>query len=527
MRARDSFSSAASGDYQAQLRQVLAENRKILSESVSLTEFFAEQDSDFDESIHADLHPRKENVAPPLHFNTSPDFAMNVKLINQPPASKWLSLNDKLRSQGLASVVPNMSAEETVIDGSRLIDACSNLMRAKSNSSSTGEFSYMREKIRRLEQEVRDQQKKFSDAVAQAKQREALIYRLQRKSDQPPTRHATPPVTSRRSSPHSARDSAPISARRVVTESSPAPPSIRFVPELPLKENLEISRLSEELTLAQSTIRRHETERRTQSALHDQTVAKLHRQIEVLNGQLAEVSKKKWKDSDVKDLIRRDREAHATGLVGLINELPLGTFREIVQDLCVSTKIVNPGKLKDCVVDKLASLRSLERGMTAIHEGLGLGGRGASVDDVLREIQRRTEVSDRAAALEKSEDSIKEVLTRYGHTVTSDAPRTLELILKDATSRDSTRCAFEDANVTLNARDASDLMTKIVQTFMRQYSLVDARLVIPTMNMQFSKFQEMKNAWRSLCSEVDLDANASISRSLDEITRRLSRSAAN
>ena len=606
-------------DLTTRLENVLRENKKLLESFRTVDEIEMSNLSDIagdfheddlvEDRIHIDLNKQFTAMAnSPIPTSsvksvTRPQLTAEVKIVNTPPVSKWLSLNDDLRSRGFLTV-PVITAEDNAIDGGRLLEVCSTLMAQLSRKSEQLQQSALNEsinfqvrrspavspridpaeaaKIRSLEKLVADQKQKLAALNHQAKQRELEYQRLQktveriadeeqRRLDKEKVVLEQIPASARSTQwleilsgfqrkleslekDHSAgqRQLAELGRRLQDSEEAKAGLSkkLEIVGE-PVAADCQIDELRRLLENERARLRRYEAESLAQAASAEAQGVKFRAQINAqqdeisrlqaeleqrptarqfseIRGALAAAKeelaveeKKKWKKSDTRELIRRDRNVHEIGIAHVAPD----AASEILMDACVALRLNNPAELpsalKTIAGKQLAKLEKHEEFFACL----------------CREILK-TEICDfeaahakllqlRAAAaqrkdLEDISEKLVAVIKRHGNAVTSlkMVPELLEQLLAEQENRKTAESIFEAAEIAV-AKNADDLMAKTLHHYMQVFGVKNIRLVIPSINLTFRRITELSNFQAAICSELEMDAKTvTPNRCFEELSRR-------
>ena len=605
-------------DLTSRLENVLRENQKLLESFRTVDEIEMSNVSDIagefheddlvEDRIHIDLNKQFNAMAnspnPPSSVKsvTRPKLTAEVKIVNTPPVSKWLSLNDDLRSRGFLTV-PVITAEDNSIDGGKLLEVCSTLMAQLARKSEQLQQSALNEsinfqvkrspavsprfdpaeaaKIKSLEKLVADQKQKLIALHHQAKQRELEYQRLQktveriaddeqRRLDKEKSVLEHIPTSARSTQwleilsgfqrkletlekDHSSgqRQLAELGRRLQDSEETKAGLSKKLEISNHVPADSQIEELRTILENERARLRRYEAESlaqaaaaegqgvkfRAQVSAQQEAISRLQaeleqrptvRQLAELRGALAEAKeelaveqKQRWKKSDTRELMRRDRNVHEIGIVHVSPD----AASEILTDACVTLRIRDPADLpaalKNIAGKQISKLEKHEEFFGRLCKDI-LKTEVWEFEAVHAKLLQLRAAGAQRKELEEISEKFIAVIQRHGNLVTTldKVPELLEQLLAEKENKKTDESIFEEAE-TLIAKNADDLIARTVQHYMQVFGVKNIRLVIPSINLTFRRISELSNFQAAICSELEMDAKtATPNRCFEELSRR-------
>ena len=545
--------SSLSSDVFADLGKVIAENNRILGtdEVFSSVELSAACSP---VSISA-----LRNISRVESHESSFINDCSMRLVNTPPVSKWLSLNEDFRSRGLLTVVPSLS--DTAVDGERLLGVCSDLLRrqdrldtrlrAPGNTSASHQLNM---KISELQKQNLDQKNKLAALTLDSKRKDEELARIRRISD----KSKQVGSQSIANSQSKLNDTVILLKQRIESlEKVKGSDDSHDVHICEGHENT-IRSLRSDLEIGSSRTSRLLEESGKQSVAHEKVVQTMQSQIQSLQEQNSrlqyelasrpthqavndlkeqlsvmherELSERKmgWRD---KSIIKKDKISHSLGLKSVLAEMPKSEVIDILQELSLALKVKHPLELPETVRSlaqgRLVSLNELERMKSFIQSDIVE--EKISNDSLQEEVVQICESLIRMKADAMKARSYSEILVSVKSSMSQAGCDTaaleslgaqLDNLIKEFIKLRSADKAFAQGDKVL-AEDSDDLMNKIVKQYMHLFGVSDVRMVVPSMNLVFRKVSEMNNFWKAVCSELELDHKTTqANKCFDELSRR-------
>ncbi|KAF4659846.1 hypothetical protein FOZ61_004441 [Perkinsus olseni] len=228
----------------------------------------------------------------------------------------------------------------------------------------------------------------------------------------------------------------------------------------------------------------------------------------------------RWRNGDVREMIRRDKESHKLGADVAVAEMDHSMMEQVLLDCCRHLKISEPTilpdalkKLGDVLDTALPRMREFIRFVTSSvcpvdaengpahdeQKGLAVF---ASMETVESRLKYLLAAERELTSLRKQLDAAESALDGEAGTGLPLEARVASVV-EELRDRRTTETAFEEATERVYSADEPHLITdRMVKHYMRTFGVDQLERVCGSMTQARQRWLELENFWKALCTDV-------------------------